>query len=366
MTAPGERSDRIDGAIYHAPMTVDRVSDVTGGVAQPLARQRPRLKDVAVATGLSIKTVSRALRGESNVAESTRQLVQTEADRLGVQLNDVAAGLRRKTQAMTSIGVMLGDFANPFFAPMLKGIDAVAAEHGYLVLTADAQNDGDIERRAIRSFLAHRVAGLIIAPSGDDLSYLANEVAYGSAVVFVDSPPLGLEGATDSVTTTNFASTKLGVEHLIQRGHRRIGYLGHPRGGSGANGRWSGYRAALREAGMKVDRSLVRHGLYTESDATAAADRIMRAEPDAVVVDNNRLCTGLLQSRLFAEHRPEVLGFDRFSLAAEFGITVIDSNPYEVGRAGARLLFERLADPFRPPRHIEVPATLTVNDRAIY
>jgi LacI family transcriptional regulator len=318
-------------------------------------------------TGLSIKTVSRALRGEANVADSTRQLVQNEADRLGVQVNDVAAGLRRKSQSMTSIGVMLGDFANPFFAPMLKGIDSVAAEHRHLVLTADAQNNPETERNAIRSFLAHRVAGLIIAPSGDDLRYLASYIAYGAAVVFVDSPPLGLDGTTDSVTTTNFSSTRSGVQRLLERGHTRIGYLGHPRSGSGANERWAGYLAALKSAGRKPVRELIEHDLITELDATLAADRILSsADVDALVVDNNRLCTGLLKSRAYAERRPEVLGFDDFALAAQFGITVIDSNPYEVGRAGARLLFQRLAEPGRPPQDVQIPARLVIHESAMY
>lgn len=328
---------------------------------------RPSLKDVAAATGLSIKTVSRALRGEANVAASTRQTVQSEADRLGVQVNDVAAGLRRKSQQMTSIGVMLGDFANPFFAPMLKGIDAVAAEHHHLVLTADAQNNPDTERNAIRSFLAHRVAGLIIAPSGEDLRYLSSHLAYGAAAVFVDSPPLGLNGTADSVTTTNYASTRDGVQRLIRRGHRRIGYLGHPRSGSGANERWAGYLAAMEEAGVTPDRGLIEHDLITEIDATLAADRILAAaDVDALVVDNNRLCTGLIKSHTYAERRPEVLGFDDFALAAQFGITVIDSNPYEVGRAGARLLFQRLADPDRPAQNVQIPARLVIHESAMY
>ena len=320
-----------------------------------------------MATGVSIKTVSRVLRGEAHVSEATRRLVQAEADRLGVQVNDVAAGLRRKSRAMTSIGVTLGDFANPFFAPMLKGIDSVAAQQGYLVLTADAHNDPEIEQRAIRSFLAHRVAGLIIAPSSDDLRYLADEIAYGSAVVFVDSPPLGLDGNVDSVTTTNFASMRAGVAQLIENGHRRIAYLGHPRSGSGATERWEGYRAALADAGITVEQPLVQHGLVTEQAATEAADRVFSASvPDAVVVDNNRLCTGLLQSRMFADRRPAVLGFDRFPLADEFGISTIDSDPYEVGRAGAQLLFERLRDPSRAPHQVQVEAHLVPAHSAIY
>jgi LacI family transcriptional regulator len=337
----------------------------SSGLAEP--RRRPRLEDVAAAMGVSIKTVSRALRGDPKVRESTRQRIVAEADRLGVQLNDVAAGLRRKNQAMTSIGVTLGDCTNPFFAPMLRGIHSVATERGYLVLTADAQNDPELEHRAIRSFFAHRVAGLIIAPVGNDLGYLANEAAFGSAIVFVDSPPPGLGESMDSVTTTNAASTRAGIEHLLARGRRRIAYLGHPRSGSGAEERWAGYVGALEAAGLTVDADLVRDDLVSGADACRAAEELLEtARPDAVFVDNNRLCTGLLQSKAFARRRLDVVSFDRFELAAAFGISVIDSDPYDVGRAGAKLLFDRLADPARAPQRLEVPARLIVHEDPTY
>jgi LacI family transcriptional regulator len=331
------------------------------------APRRPRLQEVSVATGVSIKTVSRALRGDAGVRESTRRRIVAEADRIGFQLNDVAAGLRRKGQAMTTIGVTLGDSANPFFAPILRGIHSVAAQRGYLVLTADAQNDPELERRQLQSFFAHRVAGLVIAPVGDDLGYLANEAAYGSAIVFVDSPPPGLGSSMDAVTTTNTASTRSGVEHLLAGGRQRIAYLGHPRRGSGAMERWAGYVAALADAGLPVDHDLVRDDLVTEEDARrAATDLLIKARPDAIFVDNNRLCTGLLQSPAFAESRPDVVSFDDFPLAAAFGITVIDSRPYEVGRAGADLLFDRLADPTAPPQRRELPAQLIINSTRTY
>jgi len=131
-------------------------------------------------TGLSIKTVSRALRGDAVVREQTRARIIAEANRLGFQPNDIAAGLRSKDKAMTTVGVTLGDFTNPFFAPMLRGIHSVAAEYGYLVLSADAQNDTELEGRAIRRLLAHRVAGLIVAPIGEDLRYLEEEASCSS------------------------------------------------------------------------------------------------------------------------------------------------------------------------------------------
>lgn len=337
--------------------------DTEPSTPEPEPRRRPRLQDIAEATGLSAKTVSRALLGEPVVREETRARVMAAADRLGFQRNDIAAGLRSKDKAMTTVGVTLGDFANPFFAPMLRGIHSVAAEHGHLVLSADAQNDADLERQAIRRLFAHRVAGLIIAPIGTDLGFLAEEASFGTAIVFVDSPPPG-PGPMDSVTTTNAETTTDAVARLIAKGHRRIGYLGHPRTGSGALERWFGYEQALRAAGLPVDISIVRADLVTEDDATRAGNELL-ALPDpvtAVFTDNNRLCTGLLLAQEFIKRPVEVLSFDDFPLAPRFGVSVIDSDPYTVGKMGAQLLFERLADRTRPAQRAIVPATLRMRE----
>jgi LacI family transcriptional regulator len=323
-------------------------------------RRRPRLEDIAKSTGLSIKTVSRAVRGEGPVRPETRERVLTEAARLGFQVNDIAAGLRRKDQLMTTVGVTIGDFSNPFFAPLLRGIHSVAAERRYLVVSADAQNDAEVEHRAIRSLFAHRVAGLIIAPTGQNLDYLAAEVAFGASIVFVDSPPPGLDGRMDAVTTTNVDSTRDGIAMLLRRGHRRIGYLGHPRAGSGALERWHGYEAALADAGIPVDPRIVRADLVTEEDGRRAAEEVQsdRDPVTAVFADNNRLCTGLLMSEQYRRHPIDVLSFDDFPLAPRFDVSVIDSRPEEVGRVGAELLFERIKDPTRPPQRAVVPARL--------
>jgi LacI family transcriptional regulator len=335
-------------------------------VEQPAeAPRRPRLRDIAASTGLSIKTVSRAVRGERGVGDETRALVLAEAERLGFQPDDVAAGLRRKNQTTNTVGVTLGDVTNPFFAPMIRGIHGVAAEHQHLVLSADAENDAGLERRVIRSLLAHRVAGLIIAPIGQDLRYLEQEASFGTPIVFVDSPPPGLEGQMDAVVTTNTESTREGIAMLLARGHRRIGYLGHPRSGSGALERWRGYEQALADAGVAVDPALVRTGLVTEDDATLAA-RDLLAQPDpptAVFTDNNRLCVGLLLVERVVQSDLDILSFDDVPLAGLFGVSVIDSDPHEVGRVGATLLFERLVDRERPAQRVVVPARLRVRER---
>jgi LacI family transcriptional regulator len=324
------------------------------------------MKDISEATGLSIKTVSRALAGEPRVRPETRDRVMAEAERLGFTRNDIAAGLRSTGPAMRTIGVVLGDLANPFFPPMLRGVHAVAARRGYLVVTADAEADPAVERDSIRAILAQRVAGLIIAPTGTDFGYLRQEREFGSAMVFIDSSPLGVEA--DAVVTTNSAGTRHGVEHLIGRGHRRIGYLGHPADGYGAPKRWAGYCQALRNAGIPLDQRLVRRGLYTEEDAATAATELLAADdpPTAFFADNNRICVGILQSAGYARTRVEVVGFDNFDLAAQLGVSVIDSNPYEVGSVGADLLFRRLEERDRPPVRATVPTRLLVHDNPLF
>lgn len=328
-------------------------------------RRRPRLKDIADATGVSIKTVSRALHGEDVVRPDTRDRIVAEADRLGFRPNDIAAGLRSKNQAMSTLGVTLGDITNSFFAPMLRGIHAEAAEHRYLVMSADAQNDPGLEKQVIQRFFTHRVAGLIIAPIGRDLGFLETEASFGVPIVFVDSPPPGLDGVMDSVTVTNAQTTRQGVEMLIARGHRRIGYLGHSRAGSGALERWRGFEEAHRAAGLSIDPGLVHSGLTTEEDASGAADELLSLDdaPTAVFTDNNRLCIGLLSSRAFRDTPVDLLSFDDFPLADKFGVSAINSRPFDVGRTGAGLLFRRLADPDRPPEHAVIDARLIIRER---
>lgn len=335
------------------------MSDSAGSGPAP----RPRMQDIAEALGMSIKTVSRALSGEPRVKPSTRARVLAEAERLGFLRNDIAAGLRRTAQTMRTIGVVLGDLANPFFPPMLHGIHSVAARHGYLVLTGDSEGNAATEREAIQAMLAQRVSGVIIAPVGTDFGYLKQEVEFGSAIVFIDSTAPGLD--TDAVITTNTASTRYGVEHLISRGHRRIGYLGHPHSGYGAPKRWLGYCQALRGAGIPVDDAIVRRGLTTDAQALAATTELLSLAdpPTALFADNNRLTLGALQSPAYARSPVELVGFDRFDLAAQLSVSVIDSDPYRVGSLGADLLFKRLGDRDRPPTHVSVRAKLIVNDK---
>lgn len=365
--ATGPGGDDTSGAgAPHTSGAEDRGTPGAGDGARPRPMSRPRMQDIADATGVTIKTVSRALSGAPNVRASTRERVLAEAARLGFRRNDIAAGLRSAGQTMKTIGVVLGDLANPFFPPMLRGIHQIAAEHGYLVISADAQGDSEVERESIQTILAQRVAGLIISPTGTDFGYLASEAEFGSAIVFIDSAPLGL--TADAVTTTNTASTRHAVAHLIGRGHRRIGYVGHPAQGYGAPKRWNGYCQALRHAGITVDSDLVRRGLTTEAEAARAADELLALPdpPTALFADNNRMTVGILQSPGYAAHNPEVVGFDHFDLAPELGISVVDSDPFRVGSAGAELLFRRLSDRDRPPTQTTVRARLIVHDQPTF
>jgi len=325
------------------------------------------MQDIADATGLTVKTVSRALSGAANVRPATRERVLAEARRIGFQRNDVAAGLRRNGQRTRTIGVMLSDLSNPFFPPLLRGIHEVAARHGYPVVVAEAQGDPSQERAAIEGLLAQRVSGLIITPTGTDFAFLESELDYGSVLVFVDSTPLG--SRADSVTTSNLQSAREVVSQLIGAGHSRVAFLGHPDFGYGAPLRWRGYVEAHEAAGLPVDDALVRRGLTTAPQASEAVDDIVRSvadPPTAVFADNNRLTVGVLRSRAYAEREFALAGFDRVDFAEQFGITTVDTRPLEVGRAGAELFFERLAHPGLEYRSVHVGALVTAGGRPAF
>jgi LacI family transcriptional regulator len=170
------------------------------------------------------------------------------------------------------------------------------------------------------------------------------------------------------VVTTNRASTREGIAHLIAQGHRRIGYLGHPAAGYGVPKRWEGYVAALRDAGLTLDPSVVRRELRTEADGARAASELLTSAdpPSAIFTDNNRLTVGVLQSEVFAHNPVALMGFDSFELAAQFGVSVIDSDPFGVGKAGAELLFRRISERSGPPRRRVIHARLQTHSEAIY
>jgi LacI family transcriptional regulator len=314
---------------------------------------RPTMRDVADRAGVSLKTVSRVVNGDERVRPALAARVMEAAESLHYRHN-VAANLRGRS-APSMVGLLIQDVSNEFSASIFRAVEDVAASRGVQVLATNVDESAARERELVASLVARRVDGLIIAPSTQDHEYLGLEQRFGTPVVFVDRPPIGVEA--DHVLSDNREGSARGVRHLLAHGHRRIGFIGEPPLYQPARDRFQGYRDALQEAGGDLDDTLCHRGLDTEEGACAACIELLTSAnpPTAIFSAHNRLTIGAIRGMRLLEshHRTALVGFDDFKLAdlLEPAVTVIAQDPAGMGRLAADLLFRRLAG--APDAHAE-------------
>ena len=330
-----------------------------GDVPEP--GRRPTMKDVAVLAGVSLSTVSRVVNGE-NARPDLADRVQHAVGMLGYRRDVTASTLRRADRMSASIGLVVADVGNPFFAAVLRGVEDVARERGVLGFTGSSDEDPQRERELAHALVGRRVDGLIMAPAGDDHSYLLRDRKAGVAMVFVDRPPRYLDA--DVVLSDNAGGTAVAVGHLRRRGHRRIAFLGDRERLYTAGERLRAYRETLIAAGIPIEPALVRLGLDGVDAAVEATRALLAAAapPTAIVAAQNLLTVGAVHALRAAgrQHEVALVGFDDVPLAAAVdpGITVVAQNPVEMGRRAAELLFSRLDGHAGPSRSLVVPTEL--------
>ena len=316
------------------------------------------MRDVAQHARVALKTVSRVVNGEPGVRAETVERVQESISQLGYRRNDSARVLRRGQTA--SIGLILEDIGDPFYATLSRAVEDVAARHDTLLITGSSDEDPSRERTLALAFCARRVDGLIIIPASLDHTYLEPEIAHGCAVVFVDRPPRLIEA--DTVLTGNRGGATSGVAHLIAGGHRRIGFIGDdPRIYTAAQ-RHQGYCDAMTAAGLPVSASWVTMASPSPSGIEAALRGMLTcaAPVTAVFCGNNRVTALALRELRSARSSVALVGFDDLELAdlLEPGVTVVAQNTRELGRIAAEMLFRRLGGYHGPPETLELSTTL--------
>lgn len=313
------------------------------------------MREVAALAGVSIKTVSRVINGEQAVSPDVMTRVTAAIERLDYRHNMTASSLRRADGRTATIGVVLEDVANPFSSALHRAIEDVAVDRGVLVLAGSSDEDQNRERQLIAAFTSRRVDGLVIQPASHDHSFLIAERKAGTAIVFVDRPPAFFDA--DTVVTDNAAGVRRGIRHLIDHGHRRIGYVGDLHTIATAAERYQGYVAELGVQRIKVDERLVRLDTSGIENAEAAVTELLdRSDPPtAIFTAQNLITIGAFRTlrRLGLHRRIALIGFDDILLAdlLEPAITVVAQDPAALGRTAAEMLFRRLDGDRSPAQH---------------
>ncbi|KZE88575.1 LacI family DNA-binding transcriptional regulator [Microbacterium sp. TNHR37B] len=328
------------------------------------------VKDVAAAAAVSVGTVSNVLNRPDKVSPDTVARVHEVIERLGFVRNDAARQLRAGRSR--SIGLIVLDSANPFFAEVARGAEERAAEHGISVLLGNSDQDADRENAYLDLFREQRVNGVLLSPRALDDGRAAALAAAGLPVVLVDAE---LPGSTlSSVAVDDVEGGHLAVAHLVERGRRRIAFVGPPAIRQVAD-RLEGARRALAGTPgttldvMPSEGLTILHG-RTVGESIAALSPAAR--PDAVFCANDLLAVGVLQGAaiLGGLRVPEdlaLIGYDdiEYAQSTVVPLSSVRQPARAIGAAAVDALFERLDDPTSAPRHVRFRPELVVRSSTV-
>jgi LacI family transcriptional regulator len=305
-----------------------------------------RLIDVAEKAGVSPSTVSRALSGNVGVSESTRRRIIEIAESLEYRPDELARGLARASSNI--IGALILEFANSFYVPVIEAIEAVANEHDYVAVISETRRQLSIEAKLVERLRRLRLAGCVITPVMKSLDHLLALRDEGIPVVAVGRrcPEL------DYVCADDTAGGILVGRHLLELGHRRVGYVySGERFNEPEQARWQGFQKILQEAGVPCGESCrVQVGNNRVEGGLLGADRILTLSqrPSVVFAATDRLAIGLIQRFKERDVRvPDdiaVIGYDDIEMSEhlEVPLTTVSYPKYEMGRLATKMLFERI------------------------
>lgn len=324
-----------------------------------MGSSRPTVRDVARAAGVSVMTVSRVINGQNGVSPQTAARVRQVIKTLGYHRNELADQLRRGRTTAT-LGLVVDDVANPFYATLARAVEEEAHRRGYLVVAGSTNEEADRENHLIASLCERRVCGLIVVPVSARHDLLRTQRDVGTPVVLIDRPSDDLE--VDAVLVDNEGGAGQAIGHLARQGHTRIAYLGDADRIWTARQRHEGYRRALGQAGIKYDTALACQGLRNAELAKAATRALLGLPepPTALFCGNNVITTGAIGALSGRRHDVAVVGFDDFAFAELLDppVTVLAHDSGKLGTLAAQLLFARMDGDSSPPRQVILPTQL--------
>ncbi len=318
------------------------------------SRKRVTIHLVAKEAGVSASTVSRVLTGNGAVHEDLRRAVLEAVDKLAYRPNQIARSL--KNRETCTLGLLINDILNPFYSAVAKGVEDRARMAGYSVIFSNTSEDSELERNALVMLHDKAVDGIIFAPTNiNNLELLENLLAMGMRLVQIDRHLPQLQ--TSVVLLDNQTGAYQATQHLLERGHTRIGLVNHVSGRETLVERERGYERALQDAGLPINKALTCHVEFDMSNLVEQVKRLLSAQtpPTALLATNNRLAIGVLSTlkelHLAIPDDIALVVFDDLEMFAlqTPSITAVAQPAYTMGYKAADLLLEQLTNDSPPP-----------------
>jgi LacI family transcriptional regulator len=306
------------------------------------------IKDVAALAGISYTTVSHVVNNTRPVSQEVRLKVEAAIKSLDYVPSAVARSLKAKTTA--TIGLLVPNSLNPYFAELARGIEDYCERNGYCVILCNSDDNPDKQRSYLRVLLEKRIDGLIVASAGGDSGLAQGLAGVKTPMVIVDR---GLDGVdADLVRIDHEYGAYLATRHLLELGHRDIATIGGPATTSVAQMRLAGYCRALKEAGIEVRQERMLESDFTSTGGYNAAAILLESNPpSAIFAGNDMIGIGVLRAAAERNVRVpselSVIGFDDIQMSRYVypALTTVGQSILQLGEMAAEVLLRRIATP---------------------
>lgn len=324
------------------------------------------IREVAERAGVSFATVSHVMNDTRFVSQETRQRVLDAMDELGYRPNILARSLR--SGRTHTLGLILPNSSNPYFADIGRSIEETAFKQGYSVILCNSEGDAQKECFYVDVLSRKQVDGIILMAASEKEEALRFILEHDIPVVVVDRDYSDIE--VDTAIAENTQGGYLATQHLIGLGHRRIGCITGPSILTPGAKRIIGYRQALEGAGLPFSEELVVTGDYSAKSGLEAATVLLnlKTPPSAIFACNDLMAIGALRAAVaLGYHVPDdlsLVGFDDIELASYTNppLTTIAQPKVEIGYQAVMILIERIKDNTIPYRRVIRPTELIIRE----
>ena len=306
----------------------------------------PTVHDVAKRAGVAPITVSRVINNSGYISDATRERVETVIKEIGYVPNTLARGLRSKRT--NTLALIVTDITNPYFTLMARGVEDIAGDSNYTVIYCNTDESETKEEKYANILAQRQVDGVLLVPAGGNDRTIKFFESNGISVVVLDRRIPGVE--TDFVCSDSVDGAKLLVKLLIRLGHKRIAIITGTKSVSTSVDRVTGYKQALREAGLS-DNELVYYGEFNQQSGYDLTKQAMMQspKPTAIFGANNFILIGIIKAlhdlKFNVPEDVSVVGFDDLpeSMLVTPFLTVATQPAYEMGRLATELLLNRIS-----------------------